>query len=149
MCLIVDKCNALTAEEDITCYKIYMYLGYRDEYRSPFQLYHIKKFNKVIHVPRFLDPIEGNTVYLGFHTFCNEEDAKYFATLDHFYKVFKCIIPKGSKYYKGIVISSREKSTPGYCSESLIVISDNISDNISLSPLGKLKKLLTNLLTNL
>lgn len=144
MCLIVDECNALVAEEDITCYKVYMYLGYRDEYRSPLRLDCIKKFNKVIHVPQFLDPIEGNAVYLGFHTFCDEKDAKYLATLFS-YKVFKCIIPKGSKYYKGITASSPEKSVPGYCSESLIVI----SDDINISPLRKLKKLLTNLFTNL
>ena len=144
MCLIVDKCNALTAEEDITCYKVYMYLGYRDEYRSPLRLDCIKKFNKVIHVPIFLDPVEENKVYFGFHTFCNEEDAKYLATL-FYYKVFKCIIPKGSKYYKGITALSLEKSVPGYCSESLIVI----SDDINISPLRKLKKLLTNLFTNL
>lgn len=143
MCLIVDECNALTAEEDITCYKVYMYLEYRDEYRSPIRLDCIKKFNKVIHVPLFLDPIEGNAVYLGFHTFCNEEDAKYLATLFS-YKVFKCIIPKGSKYYKGIAASSPEKSAPGYCSESLIVI----SDDINISPLRKLKKLLSNLFCN-
>ena len=77
MCLIVDECNALVAKEDITCYKVYMYLEYRDEYRSPFQLDRIKKFNEVIHVPIFLDPVEENKVYFGFHTFCNEEDAKY------------------------------------------------------------------------
>lgn len=144
MCLIVDKCNALTAEEDITCYKVYMYLEYRDEYRSPLRLDRIKKFNKVIHVPIFLDPVEENKVCFGFHTFCNEEDAKYFATLLS-HKVFKCIIPKGSKYYKGITALSLEKSVPGYCSESLIVI----SDDINISPLRKLKKLLTNLFTNL
>ena len=144
MCLIVDECNALVAEEDMTCYKVYMYLGYRDEYRSPIRLDCIKKFNKVIHVPLFLDSIEGNAVYLGFHTFCNEEDAKYLATLFS-YKVFKCIIPKGSRYYKGTAALSPEKSAPGYCSESLIVI----SDDINISPLRKLKKLLANLFTNL
>ena len=145
MCLIVDECNALVAEEDITCYKVYTYLEYRDEYISPFRLDRIEKFNKVIHVPQFLDPIEENWVYFGFHTFCNEEDAKYFATLYPFYKVFKCIIPKGSRYYKGIAALSPEKSAPGYCSESLIVI----SDDINISSLGKLKKLLTNLFFNL
>ena len=144
MCLIVDECNALTAEEDITCYKAYMYFERRDEDKSPFQPYRIKKFNEVIHVPIFLDSIEENQVYFGFHTFCNEEDAKYLATLFS-YKVFKCIIPKGSKYYKGITALSLEKSVPGYCSESLIVI----SDDINISPLRKLKKLLTNLFTNL
>ena len=144
MCLIVDECNALVAEEDITCYKVYMYLGYRDEYRSPLRLDCIKKFNKVIHVPIFLDPVEENKVCFGFHTFCDEEDAKYLATLFS-YKVFKCIIPRGSKYYKGITALSLEKSIPGYCSESLIVI----SDDINISPLRKLKKLLTNLFTNL
>ena len=80
MCLIVDECNALTAEEDITCYKAYMYFERRDEYKSPFQPYRIKKFNEVIHVHIFLDSIEENQVYFGFHTFCNEEDAKYLAT---------------------------------------------------------------------
>ena len=144
MCLIVDECNALTAEEDITCYKVYMYCEPKDEYKSPFQLCRIKKFNKVIHVPKFLDPIEENQVRFGFHTFCDEESAKYLATLFS-YKVFKCIIPKGSKYYKGITTLSLEKSVPGYCSESLIVI----SDDINISPLRKLKKLLINLFTNL
>lgn len=145
MCLIVDKCNALVAEEDITCYKVYMDYGYGNErYRSPFRLDLIKKFNKVIHVPEFLDPIEGNEVYLGFHTFCDEEDAEYFETLYPFYKVFKCIIPKGSRYYKGIAALFPEKSTPGYCSESLIVI----SDDIKTSPLEKLKKFLSNLFCN-
>ena len=142
MCLIVDECNALVAKEDITCYKVYMYLEYRDEYRSPLRLDCIKKFNKVIHVPIFLDPVEENKVCFGFHTFCNEEDAKYFATLFS-HKVFKCIIPKGSKYYKGV--SSLEQPISGYCSESLIVL----SDNINLSTSRKLKKLLTNLFTNL
>lgn len=144
MCLIVDECNALVAEEDITCYKVYMYCEPKDEYKSPFQLCRIKKFNKVIHVPKFLDPIEGNQVRFGFHTFCSEEDAKYLATLFS-YKVFKCIIPKDSKYYKGITYLTPERYTLGYCSESLIVI----SDDINISSLGKLKKLLTNLFTNL
>lgn len=148
MCLIVDKCNALTAEEDIICYKVYMYCKPKDEYKSPFQLCRIKKFNKVIHVPKFLDPIEENQVHFGFHTFCDEKSAKYFAELFS-YKVFKCIIPKGSKYYKGITYVTSERYTLGYCSEALIVLFDNISDNISLSPLGKLKKLLTNLFFNL
>lgn len=64
MCLIVDKRNALVAEEDIICYKVYMYCEPKDEYKSPFQLCRIKKFNKVIHVPKFLDPIEKKIRYI-------------------------------------------------------------------------------------
>ena len=143
MCLIVDEYNALIAKKDITCYKVYMYCEPKDEYKSPFQLCRIKKFNKVIHVPKFLDPIEGNQVRFGFHTFCSEKDAKYFATL-YSYKVFKCIIPKGSKYYKGITYVTLERYTLGYCSEALIVL----SDNIKASPLEKLKKFLSNLFCN-
>ena len=141
MCLIVDEYNALIAKEDITCYKIYIYSGYRDEYISPVQLDRIEKFNKVIHVPKFLDLIDGNIVYLGFHTFCNEKDAKCFEALNPFYKVFKCVIPKGSKYYKGIIDSTPEQFIPGYCSEALIVLSDNIKTSL----LEKLKKFLSNL----
>ena len=144
MCLIVDEYNALIAKEDITCYKIYIYSGYRDEYISPVQLDSIEKFNKVIHVPQFLDPIEENWVYFGFHTFCNEKDAKCFEALNPFYKVFKCVIPKGSKYYKGIVDSAPEQFIPGYCSEALIVLSDNIKTSL----LEKLKKFLSNLFCN-
>lgn len=144
MCLIVDKRNALVAEKDIICYKVYMYSGLEGEYKSPFQLYRIKKFNKVIHVPKFLDPIKGNEVYLGFHTFCNKEDAICFAECCCSYTVFKCIIPKGSKYYKGVSDSILEQSIPGYCSESLIVI----YDDINISPLRKLKKFLSNLFCN-
>ena len=144
MCLIVDEYNALIAKKDITCYKIYIYSGYRDEYISPVQLDRIEKFNKVIHVPKFLDFIEGNAVFLGFHTFCNEKDAKCFEALNPFYKVFKCVIPKGSKYYKGIVDSAPEQFIPGYCSEALIVLSDNIKTSL----LEKLKKFLSNLFCN-
>ena len=53
MCLIVDEYNALIAKEDITCYKIYIYSGYRAEYISPLQLDSIEKYNQIIHVPKF------------------------------------------------------------------------------------------------
>lgn len=143
MCLIVDKRNALIAKKDITCYKAYMYFEHRDECKSPFQPCRIKKFNEVIHVPIFLDSIEENQVCFGFHTFCDEKDAKYFAALFS-YKVFKCIIPKGSKYYKGVIDSTPEQFIPGYCSEALIVLSNNIKTSL----LEKLKKSLSNLFYN-
>lgn len=87
--------------------------------------------------------MKKNQVHFGFHTFCDEESAKYFAELFS-YKVFKCIIPKGSKYYKGITYVNPERYTLGYCSEALIVL----SNNIKASPLEKLKKFLSNLFCN-
>lgn len=57
------------------------------------------------------ESIQCNTVEEGLHTFANREDAMAYIVSKHYltkimdksivYKIVRCIIPKGSSYYKG------------------------------------------------
>ena len=66
---------------------------------------------------------ENNPVNKGFHSFMSVSDAKNDALiLSIIYggtraTVFRCIIPKGTKYYKGLF----GMMVPSYCSNAIIV----------------------------
>lgn len=97
--------SPLVAKEDIICYK----LGYnRDNKRfiSPY-MYYIYRFNTPAYSSLYIEGSEKYwSVYRGIHTFVSLRDAIIFKE-NHFppryydLSIFKCVIPKGSKYYLG------------------------------------------------
>lgn len=126
MCLIITKFNKLKiAQEDIKCYKIlfksfevpdlliaqYLDFGYRlgETYHTNMSvsydcnIYGLSFFRKIFYdlFNSFLD-VKG--VNQGFHSFINLKDATKERNSDVDYKrlvIGECVIPKGSKYYKG------------------------------------------------
>ena len=138
MCLITTKNIPEIAQEDIVCYKFYVLHKVKDDinlpsydkdgYLSPYQGMPAPTINEVTntllggaeYAEVFLNGITISMylVNLGFHSF------KCFNDLveeTHFHsasiiKIFKCIIPKGSKYYEGVYCEY-----PSYCSESIIL----------------------------
>ena len=118
MCLYVNYKTPSIAEVDITCYKIYMFYN-NQEYISPYQKAKMPPMDTLT----ITELDENNPVNKGFHSFMSVSDAKYDAfMLSVMYggtraTVFRCIIPKGTKYYKGLY----GMRIPSYCSESIII----------------------------
>ena len=133
MCLATKTDTPSIAQKDIVCYKFYILHKVYPLYEgavllSPYQDSPAPTINKVTntllggaeYAEVFLNGITISMylVNLGFHSF------KYFNDLVkeiHFHsastiKIFKCIIPKGSKYYEGVYCEY-----PSYCSESIIL----------------------------
>lgn len=116
MCLIVNKVIPFIAKKDIICYKIYVKKeGYLS---SPY-------FGHTPSVRNFTElepnPISSDHKYIinkGFHSFKHLKDAKrdtqFYPFLYTNNIIYKCIIPKGSKYYRGFFSGSI-----AYCSESI------------------------------
>lgn len=132
MCLVTYFKNSSIAKEDITCYKIYV--ERQGMMLSPYQPAFMPKINITVYVLNFCDsysligniervetkglpPLYG--VDFGFHSFFLKEDAESFASELFKAKVYKCIIPKGSKYYYG---SFANKGS--YCSNQIKVIEE-------------------------
>ena len=127
MCLITTKNIPKVAQEDIVCYKFYK-LYDNGELFSPYQGSHAPAINEITntllggaeYAEMFLNGITISMYFvnLGFHSFkCFDDLVKetnfyLFSTI----KIFKCIIPKGSKYYEGVYCEY-----PSYCSESIIL----------------------------
>lgn len=118
MCLITRNSIPIIAKKDIICYKIYLKKeGYLS---SPY-------FGHIPSVQNFTE-LESNPtsfdckyfIYKGFHSFKHLKDAKrdtqFYPFLYTNNIIYKCIIPKGSKYYRGLFAGS-----VSYCSESLIL----------------------------
>ena len=133
MCLATKTDTPSIAQKDIVCYKFYIlrkvYPPHEDAVLlSPYQDSPAPIINEVTntllggaeYAEVFLNciTISMYLVNLGFHSF------KCFNDLveeTHFHsastiKIFKCIIPKGSKYYEGVYCEY-----PSYCSESIIL----------------------------
>lgn len=113
MCLTVGRsAEMLTAEEDIVCYKILKKDS--EGYFTPYRDFAVDMDSKIlkaegeIKVLHFLSavPEKGKMIEGGvIHTFelfedADEEIFRSGAT-PGIYEIFKCIIPKGTKYYKG------------------------------------------------
>ena len=120
MCLTTRNSIPIIAKKDITCYKIYNKTG-EGCLSSPYlgHIPSIQNFTKLESTPIMM----GFGKYIikkGFHSFKHLKDAKHEIKWYPFiYKnniIYKCIIPKGSKYYRGISAGSIT-----YCSESLIL----------------------------
>lgn len=123
MCLITTKDIPEITQEDIVCYKFYKLRG--TKLFSPYQDMLAPNINEVVNTVldrAYLHRYRGkNPIYMinrGFHSF------RYLEELigeSHFWKysdvrIFKCIIPQGTKYYKG-----KFHNFPSYCSESIIL----------------------------
>ena len=121
MCLITTKNIPEIAQEDIVCYKIYILIA-EDELLSPYQGSPAPAINKVTNT--LLDRAylsnyrAAYMVSRGFHSLkyvgdlIKELDFWLYSDI----KIFKCIIPKGTKYYEG-----KFSDFPSYCSESIIL----------------------------
>ena len=132
MCLITTKNIPEIAQEDIICYKFYVLHKVKDDinlpsydkdgYLSPYQGMPAPAINEVTNT--LLDRAylsKYTAVYMvgrGFHSFkylddlINELDFWQSSDIE----IFKCIIPKGTKYYEGTF-----DGRPSYCSESIIL----------------------------
>ena len=141
MCLTVKKHSCIqTAKKDIVVYKI-LKISY-DSYIAPYRetLYNpIGEVNKLdSQLKKIFDKdydLNSNVfieyhVNEGFHTFVNLNDAKNEAiewtiaeVLSRF-AVVKCIIPTGSKYYKGTCDILRAKNLPSIVSDKLILVEE-------------------------
>ena len=134
MCLVTDWKEPKIAEKDIVCYKWYM-TRYDDTYVSPYQGSLIPMFKVVTHTELDTPKIFNDTgieyciykkmfdtdlIYLihkGYHSFATCEGACSHATIyipDSV--IVTCIIPKGTKYYKGLFGGAES-----YCSEAIII----------------------------
>ena len=121
MCLITTKNIPEIAQEDIVCYKFYK-LCDNDELFSPYQGSHAPAINKVTNTlldRAYLSNYRATyMISRGFHSFkylddlINELD--FWQSFD--IKIFRCIIPKGTKYYEG-----KFGDFPSYCSQSIIL----------------------------
>ena len=119
MCLIVNKVIPIIAKKDIICYKIYVKKG--GHLSSPYldHIPSIQNFTELEPHP-ISDDDKRYIINKGFHSFKHLKDAKIEIQLYPFLYdnnvIYKCIIPKGSKYYRGFFDRSIS-----YCSESLIL----------------------------
>ena len=131
MCLITDWDKSKIAEEDITCYKWYE-VCYNDTYVSPYLGSPIPTFKTVTYTeldtPEIFDDakcymykkmLEKDLIYRirkGFHSFATYRGACSDTLSILSSVIVSCIIPKGSRYYKGI-FGGKES----YCSEAIII----------------------------
>ena len=121
MCLITTKNIPEIAQEDIVCYKIYILI--EDELLSPYQGSPAPAINKVTNTlldRAYLSNYRGAyMISKGFHSFKYLDDLikelDFWQSYD--IKIFKCITPKGTKYYEG-----KFNNSPSYCSESIKLI---------------------------
>ena len=131
MCLYTKQTEPKIAEEDIICYKFYV--RYDETLFSPYQESRAPEIGIVANTElgRSYRPTDiGSYIHnflgfkrvnKGFHSFKTLEEAerevnKYKRKFD--LVIFKCIIPRGSSYYKGI-FNDRYES---YCSNSIKLI---------------------------
>ena len=134
MCLVTDWKEPKIAEKDIVCYKWYE-KGRNNTYESPYQGSPIPTFKTVIHTeldtPEIFNDAEGECymykrildkdliykIHKGFHSFSTYEGVRSDITscLSDVI-IVSCIIPKGSRYYRG-VFGGKES----YCSEAITI----------------------------
>lgn len=133
MCLLVrEKSKPKTAKRDITCYKILTRPNFGDTYYSLYRdyKYDLKGINKskIQEEPESVGIIEYRSiysfsVYIGLHTFNSLNRAIMYKDIyvdpAKHTSVFKCIIPKGAKYWTGrLNLYNTYKSR---CSDKLII----------------------------
>ena len=139
MCLVITKFNKpKIAQEDIKCYKILFKSSvYPDLFYAPYQHFNYKlgvtyftnisvsyncnifglSFFRYMFYNIFDKFLDVKGVNQGFHSFVNLKNAIEEINSDIDYKelvIGECIIPKGSKYYKGAYSNYN-----GYVSDSI------------------------------
>jgi len=116
MCLLKQS-TRLKATKDIVCYKVCkcfvdesIHSFYFDEYKW--------KLNKVYEAEHAHIAYTSYSVYDGyFHTFASPEMANAMLVYPSA-RLFKCIIPKGTYYFKGIHQGGKD----GYASKKLKIV---------------------------
>ena len=134
MCLAVKNNTKIeTAKEDIICYKVFkivyhsggfMFLSYYRGVQYSFNvLYTLENSSLEI------DSTEsGLVVEEGFHSFVSQASAQRFLNENNGYFgspsaiIFKCKIPKGAKFVRGIFSASEWSSYKSICSDQIIVL---------------------------
>ena len=134
MCLITTKNIPEIAQEDIVCYKFYVLHKVKDDinspydkdkYLSPYRGVPAPNINEVANTELdkayLCDSNTSNLKYFvmkGFHSYKYLDDLikELSFWLSYDTMIFKCIIPKGTKYYEGTFDGSSS-----YCSESIIL----------------------------
>lgn len=106
MCLIVkNNQRILTAKKDIICYKLVEDLEDNGDLRTPFQYRSIVLGET--YTSNIVRTYDGS-IEKAIHSYVKLKDAKeyllYWVATAH---VVKCIIPKGSKYIRGIFGSDK------------------------------------------
>ena len=117
MCLISNFDHPSVADRDLTCYKIYILIN--KWYKSPYRKADMPKIGELTTTP--LQKSGSFIIEKGFHSFVSLLDAineaRLITTAFHYETyIFKCTIPKDTKYYEG-----RFHCTSSYCSESIII----------------------------
>lgn len=112
MCLHTNQTKSLTAEKDITCYKVVNPANMDGVFRSEF-----REFKYSLGVKYEEKDFSGTayscTVHKGFHSYRTIAVARFHASTP--YVLIKCVIPKGSGYYESY-------SGDQYCSDTLIPV---------------------------
>lgn len=131
MCLYTKQTEPKIAEEDIICYKFYR--RYNEILISPYQGFMAPEIGIVANTElgkSYRSTDNGSYIHSflgfkrvdkGFHSFKTLEEIKH--EVNGYWNnlglvIFKCIIPRGSSYYKGI-FGDRYES---YCSNSIKLI---------------------------
>jgi len=126
MCLTVKKRSCIqTAKKDIIAYKVLLSNGH-NEIISPYENFKYK-LSKLYRLNDSLSKECDNSIEKGYHSFVTnkgvKKELKFWYTLsctdDFNAKVFKCIIPKGSKYYVGTYDDNKS-----YCSDQIIILEE-------------------------
>lgn len=117
MCLISNFDYPSVAEGNLICYKVYILVN--DDYVSPYQKANIPNIGEV--ATTSLQPPGLYLVTKGFHSFASlidaVDEADLLTTVYHCKTcIFRCTIPKDTKYYEG-----KFNRAPSYCSESIII----------------------------
>lgn len=129
MCL-TSKSNKLeVAEKDIVCYKCMAFDELEELFRTPYQYVSIEKeiisgkkpFCAKGGLKKFKDK-DGNICFEGglIHTFKSLKDAKELCDFWREGVIFKCIIPKGTKYVLGQFESFINDYCTSYASKKII-----------------------------
>lgn len=111
MCLYTEQSKPLTAEKDITCYKVVNPANMDGVFRSMFQEF--KYSLGVKYEEKDFPGTASCTVHKGFHSYRTIAVARFHAAVS--YVLIKCVIPKGSRYYESY-------SGDQYCSDTLIPV---------------------------
>lgn len=127
MCLRTKQTTFLVAQKDIVCYKILKVVhnvGRQNKtlIRSPYytsytwNLGELRKSKLTSRPLKYTPYSNDRQINVGFHTFKTRREARINKNDIYLGVIFKCIIPKGSKYYLGTFGEERS-----YASDQIIV----------------------------
>lgn len=117
MCLDLKRGSKVKiANKDIICYKRYKYDLASNTLKSPFQRT-IHKFGKQPEVQLGYCKNQYGHIEEGYHSFKYKFWIKLFGILHSYGNLYKCVIPKGSKYYEGTWGDFKS-----YASNNLIIV---------------------------